>query len=629
MMFSVKSPIYKRNNQMRKFPIFLIAIILVLLMAATVVNAGAKRITDNTYGDYNPQIDGNNVVWEGNTAGSRQIFMYNGSTVTTLSTDINQANYEPQIDGNNVVWEGETAGDTQIFMYNGSTVTTLSTDINFANYDPQIDGNNVVWEGNIAGSRQIFMYNGSTVTTLSTDINYANYDPQIDGNNVVWEGNTAGSRQIFMYDGSVVTTLSTDINLSNENPQIDGGNVVWYGDGSHREIYLYDGSRVINISDNPYGNDDDPQISGNKVVWEGDDGLDDEIFIRTLPITLDPASTWDSGVGHWNLNGNKLAAGDFNGDGFDDVAVLYGYKSTRQSRLHVFISNGDNTFKSPTIWWDSGPNNWDWEGSKLTSGDYNDDGNTDLAILYGYQSTRQTKAWVFKSDGANSFNAPTQWWDSGPNNWDWNGSKLTSGDFNGDGPQDLAVLYGYGSTRQTKAWVFTSDGTASLNSPAVWWDSGPNNWDWNGSKLTSGDYNDDGNTDLAVLYGYKANRDVRTWVFESSTGNFNPPTSWWQAGPGNWDWNGSRVYSGDFNGLNGDDLSIFYSYASDQSAIFDLTSNNNDGFIGATSRWNSGPGNWPGDSTKLVTGDFNDGNVHEFAALVDQGGSQTELFVIR
>ena len=193
------------------------------------------------------------------------------------------------------------------------------------------------------------------------------------------------------------------------------------------------------------------------------------------------------------------------------MAILYGYQSTRQSKAWVFTSNGATAFNSPTVWWDSGPNNWDWDGSKLTSGDYDGDGDADLAILYGYKVTRQSKAWVFTSNGATAFNSPTAWWDSGPNNWDWDGSIVTSGDYDGGGMSEMAILYGYQSTRQVKAWVFNSDGT-SFDSPVTWWDSGANNWDWQYRPLASGDFNGNGKSDMIYLYGY-ANNQCKLIVF--------------------------------------------------------------------------------------------------------------------
>ena len=80
---------------------------------------------------------------------------------------------------------------------------------------------------------------------------------------------------------------------------------------------------------------------------------------------------------------------------------------------------------------------------------------------------------------------------------------------------DLGILYGYASTRQTVAWVFTSNGT-TFDSPTAWWNSGPNNWDWNGSKLTSGDYGGYSISDMVILYYYKNTKESALYKLKSS-----------------------------------------------------------------------------------------------------------------
>jgi len=265
-------------------------------------------------------------------------------------------------------------------------------------------------------------------------------------------------------------------------------------------------------------------------------------------------TVWSSGKGNWDNNASKLASGDFNGDGRDDLAVLYRYGGSR-SRLWVFINNGTGGFKAPKVWWDSGPGNWDWAGSKLTSGNFNGDSKDDLAILYGYAAQRDVKAFVFPSDGTR-FTGANEWWHAGPGNWDWAGSKLTSGNFAGDSKDDLAVLYGYAAQRDVKAFVFPSDGTKFIGANE-WWHAGPGNWDWAGSKLTSGDFNGDNRDDLAILYGYAGARS-RLWMFLGSNNRFNIPTPWWNSGAGSWDWARTKMVAGDFNGDNKSDLSGLY-----------------------------------------------------------------------
>ncbi|MFI1201713.1 FG-GAP repeat domain-containing protein, partial [Streptomyces sp. NPDC020883] len=126
--------------------------------------------------------------------------------------------------------------------------------------------------------------------------------------------------------------------------------------------------------------------------------------------------------------------------------------------------------------WDSASDSWNWNASKLTTGDFNGDGKTDLAVLYNYGRTddgkrNHTGLWVFSSAG-DGFKAPRKVWDSASDSWNWNASKLTTGDFNGDGKTDLAVLYDYGvgtdGRRTTAAWTFTSTGEQFTAPRKVW-----------------------------------------------------------------------------------------------------------------------------------------------------------------
>jgi hypothetical protein len=157
--------------------------------------------------------------------------------------------------------------------------------------------------------------------------------------------------------------------------------------------------------------------------------------------------------------------------------------------------------------------------AKITSGDFNGDGKTDLAILYKYGSTK-VGLWTFTSNGT-SFTLKKPWSSS---SWSWDRSKITSGDFNGDGKTDLAILYKYGSTK-VGLWTFTSNGTSfTLKKP---WSS--SSWSWDRSKITSGDFNKDGKMDiqLALEEGYAETalwnllaEDLAFYVRKVWSGNF-------------------------------------------------------------------------------------------------------------
>ena len=377
-----------------------------------------------------------------------------------------------------------------------------------------------------------------------------------------------------------------------------------------------------------------PAIYGDKVVWQDNrnSSSGNDIYMNTLPTTpraMAGTQGWDSGIGNWDWNGSKVASGDFNGDGLMDLVAFYGYGATRETKAWVFINDGHGGYDSPVVWWDSGPNNWDWDGTKLTVGDYNGDGLADIGALYGYAAQHQTRAFIFTSNGTNGFNTPTTWWDSGAGNWDWAGTKLTSGDYNGDGVDDIGALYGYATERQSRAFIFTSNGINAFNAPTTWWDSGPGNWDWAGTKLSSGDYNADGLSDMSALYGYAAQHQTRAFVFTSNGINaFNAPTTWWDSGPGNWDWNGSTPLSGDFSGDGQADLAVFYGYGGNQAKIWQFDSDTTT-FAAPYAAWDSGAGNWNYANSKIVSGDLNSDAKADISAFYNYSGLQTKVFNLK
>ncbi len=79
------------------------------------------------------------------------------------------------------------------------------------------------------------------------------------------------------------------------------------------------------------------------------------------------------------------------------------------------------------------------------TGDFNGEGRDDLAALYGYADGSVT-LFTFLTASAGSFSNPIQGWTS--TNWgSWDRIHLYSGHFTGDGRDDVAVWYDYADGR--------------------------------------------------------------------------------------------------------------------------------------------------------------------------------------
>ncbi|MFD9359752.1 RICIN domain-containing protein [Streptomyces sp. NPDC060031] len=231
---------------------------------------------------------------------------------------------------------------------------------------------------------------------------------------------------------------------------------------------------------------------------------------------------------------NVMATGDFNRDGRTDIAAV-----TTDGNLHTFAGRSDGTFEYGRLMWKA-DGTWS-PATKMIGGDFNGDGITDIASvwsngalrLYTGQSDGTLAAgksmWAdektnwngmlqlarFKADGSGR-DGLLAVWGAGPkgalhayttgvdgllngqsrNMWrdaSWQGmQQVATGDFNGDGRDDVVGIAGDGALRR-----YSGNAAAGLDDGVAMW----HDTTWNGmSVLLSGDFNGDGKTDLGGLW---------------------------------------------------------------------------------------------------------------------------------
>jgi hypothetical protein len=162
----------------------------------------------------------------------------------------------------------------------------------------------------------------------------------------------------------------------------------------------------------------------------------------------------------------SIASGDFNRDGNLDLAIV-------SNKISVLLGNANGTFRPPVNYMPQGV------GVSIVSADLNGDGILDLAVA----ALETNKVEVLLGNGDGTFKAPIASTTTGfP-------SFLAVGDFNGDHKLDLAIVdYPYIS-------VLLGNGDGTFQSPA----------DYSsfvgGHELAVGDFNNDHNQDLIVV-GY-------------------------------------------------------------------------------------------------------------------------------
>ncbi|MER5796601.1 FG-GAP and VCBS repeat-containing protein [Streptomyces sp. NPDC001980] len=232
----------------------------------------------------------------------------------------------------------------------------------------------------------------------------------------------------------------------------------------------------------------------------------------------------------------KVARADFNGDGIGDIATsattayVNGHKGAGQVVALYGSASGITTAKRTTLSQNSAgvpgtAEAGDNFGESLAYADFNADGYDDLAVGSPGEKVGTdtdggtvTLLWGSKS-GLTGKGVDIK--DPSPSSHGYWGLQLAAGDFDGDGKADLAV----GSSAAT-LWVFkggfsasgTPGGRYTVKPPIQ---PGTSSYPYGPMKLTAGDVNGDGRTDL-VVDGYETKTsdhwNTNYWLPGSSKG---------------------------------------------------------------------------------------------------------------
>lgn len=191
---------------------------------------------------------------------------------------------------------------------------------------------------------------------------------------------------------------------------------------------------------------------------------------------------WVARLGQWQAS-QFWAAGDFNGDGKADVAQIW--NDDGSASIEVYISTG-TTFNLETWATDAGGI---WDGQVWLAGDFNGDGNSDLAVIFAEQDGVSID--VHESDGK-GFSS---------NHWLVSddtyvvGSQWAAGDFNGDMRTDIARVFGQSGKIVVDAYLSNATGFARER-----WVTREGSY-WDGQIWLAEDFTGDGLCDLGNVYG--------------------------------------------------------------------------------------------------------------------------------
>ncbi|SEM35424.1 FG-GAP and VCBS repeat-containing protein [Nonomuraea pusilla] len=216
--------------------------------------------------------------------------------------------------------------------------------------------------------------------------------------------------------------------------------------------------------------------------------------------------------------GASLAAGDFDGDGRDELAVgAPGHRTGGAVTVYWMKGRGPEQVTQGTRWVRQAAGVTDQWGATLAAGDFDGDGRDELAVgapadsapLDGQGSVTVLDV---KAHAARRFTQATPGIAGAAEKWDGFGAALATGDFNGDGRDDLAVgVPGEGLSANQRAMdygdgtvdvLYGSGGGLRAAGSEAWSQRSltgvPRYYDRFGAALAAGDFNGDGNDDLAI-----------------------------------------------------------------------------------------------------------------------------------
>ena len=286
---------------------------------------------------------------------------------------------------------------------------------------------------------------------------------------------------------------------------------------------------------------------------------------------------------------SAVAVGDFNNDGHQDLAVANPTAGT----VSVFLGSGANTFSLSSTLTPGSVDTTVEQPTSIAVGDFNDDGNLDIAV----GSIPASTITIFLGNGTGNFTALAPITVVNP-------VQIAVSDLNADGHLDLvvpnqeintyAVLLGNGDG----TFLTTSLGPGTnLESP---------------SSIAIADFNQDGKPDLAIVNHTTGTVDILTG---NGDGTFKTKYATLTAGAG-----ANAVVAADFNGDGKADLAVVNQTAATVTIFLNTTGGVfASGVAYATA---SGP-------SSLAVGDFNDDGVLDIMTTNSVAGNLSLLLGIR
>jgi hypothetical protein len=333
-----------------------------------------------------------------------------------------------------------------------------------------------------------------------------------------------------------------------------------------------------------------------------------------------------------NTNNFSIKSGNYKtNQGNRDEVVVLNHKNNRTFKANVLnMENLSDGISKESKWWTSLDTNTEYNFENVietVSGDFNGDGNDDVAVFYKNGNNMEIR--VLNSNGINEF-TPTGvsvvWSSTSLDSSRIIGTTVT-GNFKGDGKDEILIMYKTGSFSFEFYLFEMNNNIFTLSNPGQY-NIGGYDIDKIKNRLTSGNYDGIGNDELATFYDYGTSTERHIMKYNQSTDKFDgvsvlQPTAIQTL---NANMFSGRVVSGNFFGDSKDDISILYKTGNGTSQLITFIS----GLTNLNSTYNlSLNNNFNADNFtyKMVSGNF--GGTDKDDIILFQSTSNSEFEIIK
>ncbi len=322
-----------------------------------------------------------------------------------------------------------------------------------------------------------------------------------------------------------------------------------------------------------------PRRPDDLVAPWNDGGLATFAMYASTSSSFSPHTQWNIRDGGWGDDIQWLP-GDFDGDGRADIAAVW--NDGGRNALTIRRSTGTSFTHEH---WITGPAAGTWvPSSKWVSGDFDGDGLTDIAVIW--RDAGAATISVYRSFGKR-FGKPVVWVlrEGG-----WADSiRWIAGDYNGDGLSDIVAVWNDGGTNTLTVRQSTRNSFITRH-----WGIRDGGW-MDSTAWLAGDFDGDGRTDVAAAWN---DGGLATFAVFRSLGQSFATHTQWRVRDGGW---GDTVkwVAGDYNADGLSDIAAIWDDGGSNTLTVRLS--NGSTFIGT--HWDIRDGGWM-DSTKWIAGKY-------------------------